>query len=131
MSLAGGGGKVLYKEDAELVKFFDWVKWHENHDPRLKTIFHVANERRTSPQAGLRLKQKGVRTGIPDICVPIPRKGFHALYIELKIKPNKLTESQETMLKLLYDLGHCARVAWSGDEAIDILKSYLELGPST
>lgn len=62
---------------------------------------------------------------MPDICAPIPIGKYHGLYIELKIAPNKLSEAQLKMCKLLHSLGHCVRIAWSGDEAIRIFKEYL------
>lgn len=112
-------------EDLELIKFFDWIRWHTNQDPRLSIIHHVANERKTGWRSGKFLKQKGIKSGVPDICCPIPNKLYHGLYIELKIKPNKLSETQEKFCKAVYELGYCVRLAYSGDEAIEILKSYL------
>lgn len=113
------------REDEELIKFFDWLAWQEKQEPMLRIIHHVANERRASWAAGKRLKRKGVRKGILDVSCPIPRGRYHGLYVELKIRPNKLTEDQVEVMKILHGLGHCVRVAWSGDELIGIVKEYL------
>lgn len=113
------------REDNELVKFFDWVRLHEERDPRLKSIYHVGNERKTSPRQGAWLKRKGVRAGIPDVVVPIPMGSDAALYVELKIKPNKLSDAQGEMCTLLHCNGNRVRVAWSGDELIKIVTDYL------
>ena len=121
---------MKYREDAELCAFFDYVRLLENKDPRYKTIFHVANERRTSPQAGARLKKKGVRSGIPDVIVPIPSKSYHALFIEFKVKPNKLSDNQKHMCEALHAQGYCVRIAYSSTEAITILKDYLNEDPA-
>lgn len=118
---------MKHRESDELITFFDYVRRLENRDPRFKSIYHIANERKTTPRAGYRLKQKGVRAGVPDVCVPIPTKQYSGLYIEFKIKPNKLTEHQTAMCTLLHGLGYCVRVAWSSTEAIQILKDYLEI----
>ena len=112
-------------EDLELIKFFEWVDWHAKVDNRLEAIYHVANERSTSWASGKILKQKGVRSGIPDVFCAIPSHGSHGLFIEFKIAPNKLTANQERFFKLFYSLGYTTKVAWSGDEAIQILKEYL------
>lgn len=117
--------RISHKEDDELMKFFDWVSWQQNSDPRLAAIYHVPNERRTSWFMGKILKRKGVRKGIPDVCCPVPIPPYVGLYAELKIKPNKLTIDQLTMLKLLSNLGHCTRIAWSADELIKICEDYL------
>lgn len=115
-------------EDAELIKFFDFVQWQEKLDPRFEGIFHVANERRASWAAGKLLKQKGVRSGVCDIIVPIASSGYHGLFIELKIRPNKLTVEQSRFIDLMIYNGFCARVVWSGDEAIELLREYLRNG---
>lgn len=113
------------KEDQELIKFFDWISWHLSTSPELLAVFHVANERKTSAYAGARLKRKGVRPGVPDVLGLIPTKDYHGLMIEFKSEKGKLTEKQESMLKLFHALGYCVRLARSADEAVSILKNYL------
>ncbi|CAB4203012.1 VRR-NUC domain containing protein [uncultured Caudovirales phage] len=116
----------MKKEDSELIKFFDWVSWQEKIDPRFKAIYHIANERKTSWIGGKILKSKGVRSGVPDVCVPIPTKSYPGLYIEFKVKPNKLTSNQSDYCQLLHAMGYAVRIAWSGEEALGIVKSYLK-----
>lgn len=113
------------KEDSQLTKFFDWVHWNEKIDPRLRAIFHVENERKCSQYAGQIRKQKGVRAGIWDVFCSIPLNGYHGLWCELKIKPNDLSQEQRSIGQLLHGFGYCMRVAWSGDEMIEIFKEYL------
>ncbi len=66
---------------------------------------HVANERKTTPQAGMRLKMKGVKSGVPDILIFNPNKDFNGLAIELKIGNNKPTSNQKKWLTDLRDNG--------------------------
>lgn len=113
------------KEDSELIKFFDWVRINEKFDPRLSAIYHIANERRTSMHSGKIFKQKGVKSGIPDVHVPIPSGMYPGLYIEFKVRPNNLSPEQKKMIKTLLNIGHLVVVAWSADEAIDIVCEYL------
>jgi len=113
------------KEDSELIKFFNWVQINEKFDPRLSTIYHIANERRTSHHQGKIFKQKGVRPGIPDVHVPIPSGMYPGLYIEFKVRPGTLSEPQKKMIKTLLNIGHLVVVAWSAQEAIDIVCEYL------
>lgn len=112
-------------EDQELVAFFDWVRWNESGDSLFSLIFHIANERKTSPRAGAYLKRKGVRAGIPDVCVPVARHGYSAMYVELKIKPNKISDAQKERMLALHGAGNCVRVAWSAQELINLVKWYL------
>ena len=41
------------------------------------------------------MKRQGVKAGVPDICLPVARNGYHGLYIELKAGKNKATKNQE------------------------------------
>lgn len=115
----------MYKEDLELIKYFDWVGWQAKIDPRLKLIHHIANERKVSFKWGQILKQKGVRAGVPDVNVAIPSHGFPGMWIELKIPPNTLSSAQEDFCKLLHGVGYVVRVATSADEMIALTKEYL------
>lgn len=115
----------MNREDSELILFFDYVRIAEKEDPRLAAIYHVANERKTSPQAGRYLKRKGVKSGVPDICVPIPHGPKPGLYIELKIAPNKLTDNQHAFCTLLHTFGYNVKVAFSGEQAWKIVQEYL------
>ena len=87
---------------------------------------HVANERKTSFQAGARLKAKGVKSGVPDCLIFEPNKEFNGLAIELKVKPNKTTENQNKWLNKLYDNHWECRVAYTFDEAKEIIDEYLK-----
>ena len=113
------------KEDSELIKFFEWVRINEKFDPRFSAIYHIGNERRVSMHTGKIFKQKGVRSGVPDVHVPIPSGMYPGLYIEFKVRPNNLSNTQKEMIKTLLNLGHLVVVAWSADEAIEITREYL------
>ena len=113
-------------EDSELIKFFDWVRIQEKFDDRLSVIYHVANERKTSQHHGKIFKQKGVRSGVPDVCVPIPSGMYPGLFIEFKVKPNTLSDNQKKFIKTLISVGHLCTIAYSADEAIRIVREYLD-----
>lgn len=66
-----------------------------------------------------------MRSGIPDICIPCGRKGFHSLYIEMKVKGGKLSANQDYYIHQLQEEGNLALVAWSADEAIQMIEEYL------
>lgn len=87
---------------------------------------HVANERKTSFQAGKRLKLKGVKSGVPDCLIFEPKNEFTGLALELKIKPNKPTSNQFVWLNSLYSKGWLSDVAYSFDEAKEIIDNYLK-----
>lgn len=104
--------------------------------------FHPANERKTSPQQGKRLKDKGVKSGVPDCMILTPKGRFKGLALELKItkdnglkkngepkKPTKgvLSDTQREWLISLTIIGWETKVAYNLDEAIRYIDEYLEL----
>ena len=93
---------VMYgSEDTEQEKIFAWAELMERTYPCLKLMYHVPNEGKRSEAAGARMKRMGLRRGVPDICLPIARGGYHGLYIELKFGKNKPTEEQRQFLRAL------------------------------
>lgn len=87
---------------------------------------HVPNERKTSIQAGFRLKKKGVKSGVPDCLIFNPMGNFNGLAIELKIKPNKPSVNQKEWLKKLAVNGWLCEVCYSIDEVIEKVENYFK-----
>lgn len=111
-------------EDKELIKVFDWLRLNK---PIVRHCFHFANERKCSIQYGLLLKRKGVRSGIADIFVGIPSKGYHALWVELKTENRKPTESQKIFLADRIEMGDMAVCVWEFEGAKHVILEYLGL----
>jgi len=86
----------LGAEDIDLIRLMDWARTRPDIEP---FILHVANERRTTPQAGKILKRKGVRSGVADIFLAKPSQNSHGLWIELKI--GKGTRQRPSFLRIL------------------------------
>ncbi len=87
---------------------------------------HVANERKTSKIAGLRLKKKGVKSGVPDVLIFEPNDDYSGLAIELKIKPNKPTDNQKEWLESLKEKGWYTEVCYSLDDVRSLIKKYFK-----
>ena len=72
------------------------------------------------------LKQQGVKPGVPDIFLPVARKGFHGLYIELKrAKGGTVSKAQQEMLIALRCEGYAVEVCYGCEEAVRVLEGYL------
>lgn len=112
-------------EEREQSLFFDFVRLKQNQDERLYTIYHIPNEGKASIQRRLAMARAGLKKGIPDICCPFPNAKHHALYIEMKVKPNKPTVAQKEIIEHLNKSGNLAVICWSGAEAIQTLERYL------
>lgn len=67
-----------------------------------------------------------MRSGVPDICLPVPRGEHHGLYIELKRRRNsKVTQKQMEWIESLVAQGYVAAVCRGCDEAISLITDYL------
>lgn len=71
----------------------------------------------------------GVKAGIPDLSLPVPKGIYNGLYIEMKYDKGTIQKSQKEMLKALADAGHYCVVCYGAEEAIKILTEYINLKP--
>ena len=112
-------------EHEEQVALFQWAEANEGEHEELKLLFAVPNGGYRPMTTAAQLKAEGVRSGVPDCCLPVARGRFHSLWIEMKRKPNRPTEAQEHWISTLRDYGHSAVVCYGAQEAIDVIKAYL------
>ena len=78
----------MNREEREQIAIFKWAEMQKG----LSLLHHIPNGGKRGKVEAARLKAAGVKAGIPDICLPIPRNGYGALYIELKAPSDKLKE---------------------------------------
>lgn len=115
-------------ELSEQQAVIEWCEWHSGRYPELKSIYHITNEGKRSIAGGAQLKKAGLKSGVPDLCLPCAHGGYHALYIEMKKDSNsKPTENQKKWIDLLRKQGNFAVVCNSADDAIEIIQAYMSL----
>lgn len=113
-------------ESQEQQMLMQWINFAINRYPALGLIYHIPNERKCSQRQGGKLKKEGVRAGVPDLCLPVANKNHNALYIEMKRKKgNKPTTNQLFWITKLNEYGNYATVCYGADQAIDVIKKYL------
>jgi hypothetical protein len=76
-------------EHAHQAALFCWSNTVQDQWPELKWMYAIPNGGERGAATAGRLKAEGVKSGVSDICLPIPRKGYHGFYIEMK-KPGQL-----------------------------------------
>ena len=115
-------------EEQEQAVVFQWAEIMENRYPELKLLYHVPNGGLRSKSEAVRFKRVGVKSGVPDICLPVARKGYHGLYIEMKRqKGGTLSKPQREWLDDLFAQGYLAVRCDGADEAISTLERYLKI----
>lgn len=90
-------------------------------------MYHIPNEGKRSIISGARLKEAGLKSGVPDVCLPTAHGGYIGLYIEMKVKPNKPTENQKKWLRALRGAGHLVAVCYDWEEAMKLITDYINL----
>ena len=108
-------------EDQEQIAVVDWCT------AMRIPVAHIPNEGNRSPQRGALMKRMGLQKGFPDLFVPLPRGGFHGLFIEMKAQGGKTTKEQEEWLALLNENGYAVCVAWGAMQAVEKIKKYVRL----
>lgn len=117
---------VRSAESAEQQAFFAWIRRWEPAFPELYLVHHVPNGGWRHPATARRMFFEGVRAGIPDVAVPIPRGDYHGLWLEFKAG-RKPTEHQRRVADMLTAQGYLVRVVRSAREAANTLANYLEI----
>ena len=129
-----------YRSEAEhQISVMDWTRRVDVQAryPELRYIYHIANEipdgdkmaREDSDRICKKRYKMGVQAGIPDLCLPVARGRYHALYIEMKsLRPGAApSEVQLHRLKELRECGNAAEICYGDVDAINLIINYLEL----
>ena len=113
-------------EDQEQEALFEWARMMAKVYPCLDMLFHIPNGGRRDAATGRALKRRGVKAGVPDICLPFPKGKYHGLYIELKVGKNKPTDTQKLWLDRLKLCGYAAVVCYGWQQAKCAIEQYLK-----
>ena len=72
---------AINTEHSEQVTLIEWWDMAANifHTPK-ELLFAIPNGGKRSPVTGSILKAEGVRRGIPDLMLAIPRGNYHGLF---------------------------------------------------
>lgn len=113
-------------ELTEQIRVMQYCKSMEAYDKDYSMIYHIPNEGNRKQKTGSNLVKAGLKKGVPDICVAVPKMGMHGLYIELKKdKQSKVSKEQIEWIKRLNQQKYIATVCYGADEAINLIIAYM------
>lgn len=101
--------------------------WAQHSLKEYDLMFHIPNGGSRNRLEAISLKRQGVKRGIPDIFLAVPRGNFHGIFIEMKSTTGKLSKHQKIMINLLLERGYMVHVCRSSEEAKSIIGSYLDI----
>lgn len=113
-------------EDIEQASLMEWAALAEATHPELERLFHIPNGGQRHKVVAAKLVGQGVRPGVPDLCLPVPRGGWHGLWIEMKSATGRTSPEQREWLEFLALQGYATAVCRGWFAARDVLLAYLE-----
>jgi hypothetical protein len=104
-----------------------WAAWEERRHPELRLLHAIPNGGLRHKAVAKGLQAEGLKPGVPDLDLPIPRGGFLGLRIEMKRHGEKPSDVQEQWLADLAAVGHSCHVCQGFEQARDVILAYLAL----
>ena len=121
--------QIVPTEAEEQKALIKWAVMSAAKYPELRLLYHIPNEGLRSWHQGRELKDQGLRKGVPDLCLPVARGGYHALYIEMKRrKDGKTSAEQKAWLDDLNRTRNRAVICEGWAEAAEEIMRYLKGG---
>lgn len=132
---------TLGTEHIQQASFFSWLEAHGQMVPLLRLWYAIPNgvhtqaveyrnrdgERVRYSPAIRKLKEEGLKCGVPDCFWPVARRNFHGLYLEFKLNRNDLTPDQREMRFALETEGYAVHTCWDWTEAARLAIWYAQL----
>jgi hypothetical protein len=113
------------REHGEQVALVTWARYESGRMPELALLFAIPNAGKRSRGAGGKLRAEGMKAGVPDLCLPVARGGYHGLFIELKAKGGRPTDEQKAWLRALTCQGYYACICVGWEAAKKRVEEYL------
>jgi hypothetical protein len=111
-----------------LFRFFDVAV---NTIPALRLAFHTPNGGFRAKTTAVRFKQLGVKSGVPDVLIPVPSGEYVGLAIELKHGSGRVSVHQQSWLDALASHHWSTHVVYDWTHAAAITCQYFQVDPET
>ena len=113
-------------EDAEQAALFRVAALHLSKYPELALLFSIPNGAYKSRSAQRVFKATGLRSGVPDLMLPVARGLYHGAFIEMKrTKGGVVSETQKTWIEALRGEGYYVAVCAGWEPAWAVIIDYL------
>lgn len=102
-----------------------WAALHTRSEWRLSLLYAIPNGGKRNPVTARRLKDEGVKAGVPDLCLACHGTFGHALYLEVKTKHSYPKAAQREWIEKLQRAGNGVVIVRSLDEAVNAIATHL------
>lgn len=93
-------------------------------------LFSIPNGGSRNVIEARNLKRQGVRAGVPDLMLAVPKNGKAGLFIEMKRADksvSRVSPAQKIWHERLSRMGYEVKIAYGCKEAVDIILEYLKI----
>lgn len=90
---------------------------------------YLGREAKTRAIVMRKLKAAGLKPGVPDLFLALPRGAWHGLFIEMKRRGGRTSPEQLEWCERLRRVGFAADVCEGADAARAVIRRYLAAGP--
>jgi len=102
-------------------------RWLETGKYPMLNMLHCSlNGVKLSKSQAKIAKGQGMLSGVPDLFLPVPKNGFHGLFIEMKSDKGRVTENQHWFLTNAESLSYKTVICYSAKEAISAIQAYYD-----
>jgi hypothetical protein len=116
-----------YSEYIEQRALVAWATIQSKTIHELAALFSVPNGAHVSKAQAGKLKSEGLKAGVPDLFLAIPRGGYSGMFIEMKrITGGIVSEAQKEWHRRLTDNGYKVVVCRGFDVAKEEIIKYLK-----
>lgn len=87
-------------------------------------LFAIPNGGFRARTTGVMLKHEGVVAGVADLFWAKANRSHHGLFIEMKVKPNRQTQTQKDFQKEVTEAGYRYEVVYTFDRFQELIDEY-------
>lgn len=116
--------QLEHKEQVTLMQW--WALAHQQFGIPEQCLFAIPNGGNRDAITGAHLKAEGVRAGVPDLFLAVPKHPNHGMFIEMKkAKGGRVSDRQTAIMSLMEDHGYVCTVCHGWTEARAAIERYL------
>ncbi|WP_409311410.1 VRR-NUC domain-containing protein [Pectobacterium sp. B1J-3] len=129
LDIHGGDVRKVYHQ-AELEEQAALIEWAAlttvNGIRPGRYLIHIPNEGKRGPKAARDAKRLGMKKGVHDLFLALPRSGYSGLWIEMKAIDGRVTPAQLEWQELMRSAGYRAEICYGFDAARSEIERYLQ-----
>jgi len=72
------------------------------------------------------MEAEGAQSGVVDLFLAVPNKDYHGLFIEMKVKPNTVSNDQLEFMHIVSAQGYATIVCYSFEKFVHVIEMYLQ-----